>query len=87
MPLDDELVDVGGVERVEGLQTKVIEDERLDPDELAGFGVVAVVEPGAPQSHEEQVGALEADRVAPAAGSVAQCRGHEGLADADGGRG
>ncbi len=44
MALDDELVDVGRVEGVEGLEGEVVKDQKVDPDELAEFGVVAVVE-------------------------------------------
>src|SRR2546421_87991 len=49
VPLDDEFVDVGGVERVEGLEHEVIEDQQVDPDELAELGVVTVIQPGRPQ--------------------------------------
>ena len=42
---DDELVDVGGVERVEGLQCEVVDDQQVDVQQFAHLGVVAVVEP------------------------------------------
>ena len=42
--LDDELVDICGVEVVEGLEGEVIEQEQVDADELAHLGVVAVVQ-------------------------------------------
>ncbi len=41
---DDELVDVGGVGRVEGLEGEVVDHEEVDPQQLADLGVVAVVE-------------------------------------------
>jgi hypothetical protein len=45
---DDELVDIGGVEAVEGLEGEVVEDEQVDSMELADLGVVAVIESGGP---------------------------------------
>ena len=42
---DDELVDVGGVERVERLEREVVDDEQVDAEQFADLGVVAVVEP------------------------------------------
>ncbi len=83
MALDDELVDVGGVEGVEGLEGEVVEDEQVDADEFADLGVVAVVEPGRPEPLEQHVGAAEDDAVAPADRGVAERGGHEGLADPD----
>jgi hypothetical protein len=32
VPFDDELVDVGGVERVEGLEAELVQDEQLEAD-------------------------------------------------------
>ena len=43
--LDDQFVDVGGVEGVERLKGEVVEDEQVDPHEFAHLGVVGVVEP------------------------------------------
>jgi hypothetical protein len=45
MALDDQLVDIRGIERVEDLQSEVIQDQQVDPDQLAALDVVAVVEP------------------------------------------
>ena len=42
MPFDDEFIDVGGVERVEGLENEVIEDQEVEADELAELGVVHI---------------------------------------------
>ena len=81
---DDELVDVGGVERVEGLEREVVDDEQVDAEQLAHLGVVAVVEPAGPEPFEEPVAAFEVDAVAAADGGVAEGGGEERLADADG---
>jgi hypothetical protein len=45
MALDDQFVDVGGVERIEGGEGEVINDEQVDAEQFADLGVVAVVEP------------------------------------------
>ena len=87
VPLDDELVDVGGVGGVHRLEAEVVEDQQVDAQELADLGVVAVVEPGGPEAFEQLVGALEVHAVAPADGGVAERGGEEGLADADRARG
>jgi hypothetical protein len=42
---DNEFVDVGGVEYVEGLEREVVDDEQVDAQQLAHLDVVAVVEP------------------------------------------
>ena len=82
--LDDELVDVGGVEGVEGLEGEVVKDEQVDSQEFADLGVVAVVESGGPELFEQDVGAVEGDAVAAAHRGVAEGGGHERLADPDG---
>ena len=46
------LVDVGGVEGVEGLQGEVVKDEQVHSQQLADLGVVAVIEPGRPELFE-----------------------------------
>ena len=84
MAFDDELVDVGGVERVEGLEGEVVDDEQVDAEQFAHLGVVAVVEPAGAESFEEPVAAFEVDAVAAADGGVAEGGGEEGLADTDG---
>ena len=81
---DDQLVDVGGVERVHRLQGEVIKDEQIDAEQLAELGVVAVVEPGSPELLEEDVGPFGDDGVAATDRGVAEGGGHERLADADG---
>ena len=42
--LDDELVDICGVEVVEGLEGEVVKQQKVDADELSHLGVVAVVQ-------------------------------------------
>ena len=64
VPFDDELVGVGGVGCVHRLEAEVVEDQQVDVQELADFGVVAVVEPGGFESLEQLIGALEVDAVA-----------------------
>ena len=36
------------------LEREVVEDQQVDPQQLAHLGVVAVVEPGGPQPLEQQ---------------------------------
>ena len=75
MPLDDQFVDVGGVERVERLEREVVDHEEVDAQEFADFGVVAVVEPRGAESFEEPVAAFEVDTVAAADCGVSErCR-------------
>ena len=80
---DDELVEVGGVGVVEAAEGEVIENEQVDTDQLAEFGVATVVEPGGAEALEELVGPFEPDRVPAADGGVAEGGGDERLADAD----
>jgi hypothetical protein len=56
---DDELVDVGGVERVERLEREVVDDEQVDAEQLAHLDVVAVVEPRRAEPFEHEVAAFE----------------------------
>ncbi len=64
VPLDDELVDLGGVDRVESAEREVIQDEQVNAQKFADFRVVAVVEPGCLEAPEHGVGAFEVDAVA-----------------------
>ena len=45
MSFNDEFVDVGGVEWIEGGEGEVVNDQQVHPQQLADLGVVAVVEP------------------------------------------
>ena len=82
--LDDQLVNVGGVQSVHRLQGKIVQDQQVHPDELSDLGVVAVVEARGPQAFQQHVGAAEGDAVAPTDGGVAQGRSHKRLAHPDG---
>ena len=66
-----------------GCRREVVDDQQLDPDQLAHLGVVAGVEARRPQALLELVGALEVDPDAPPAGDVAEGGGEERLADPD----
>ena len=83
MPFDDELVDVGGVEGVEVLQGEVVDDEQVDPQQLAHLSLVAVVEPAGPQALEEPVATFKVNAVTAPDGGVSEGGGEEGLADPD----
>jgi hypothetical protein len=74
MAFDDELVDIS-VERVEGLEGELVDDQQVDAEQLAHLDVVAVVESAGPQAIEEPVAAFEVHAVTAAHGDVAQgCR-------------
>ena len=64
MPFHDELIDVRGVGGVEGLQGEVVDDQQVDPQQLADLSVVAVVEAAGPKSSKHPVAALEVHAVA-----------------------
>ena len=46
MAFDAELVEVGGLGRIQWLERQVIDDEQVCPDEAADLGFQGVVEPG-----------------------------------------
>jgi hypothetical protein len=81
VPFDRDLVEVGGLGGVVGLEGDVIDDEDVDADEPARFGVVGVVEAGGFDAFEQPVGAFGVDLVAVAAGDVAERVREVGLAD------
>ena len=64
VPLDRDLVEVGGLGGVVGLECEVIDDEDVDGDEAAQFGVVGVVEPSGLEAFEQPVGTFGVDLVA-----------------------
>jgi hypothetical protein len=68
--LDRDLVEVGGLGGVVGLEGEVIDEEDVDADEPAQFGVVGVVEAGGLEAFEQPVGTFGVDLVAAAAGDV-----------------
>jgi hypothetical protein len=47
--LHDEVVDIRGVQHVEGVQGEVVEDQQVHSQQLAHVGVMGVVEPGGRQ--------------------------------------
>ncbi|MDQ3897296.1 MAG: hypothetical protein M3326_08680 [Actinomycetota bacterium] len=55
---------MSGIRRVEGQEREVVDDEQVDPQQLADLDVVAVVEPGRPQPAQRPVAALEVHAVA-----------------------
>ena len=83
MPFDEHLVDVVGLDPVEGPQAEVVNDEQVGTDEPAKNLVGGVVGPRLEQLLEQGVGAGEEHLLAGAAGRVAQGTGQEGLAHAD----
>ena len=78
MALDDELVDVGGLGRIERREGEVVEDEQVDPQQAAQLGVVGGVEPGCPEALEEPVGAPDEDAPPAPAGDVPEGRARGG---------
>jgi hypothetical protein len=84
VPFDDDLVDVGGVGGVHGLEAKIVQDQQVRSQQPADLLVVAVVEPGCCQPLEQLPGALEMHAVPGADGGVAQRGGQECLADRPG---
>ena len=81
---DDELVEVGGLGGVEGLEREVVDDEQIDADEAAHLDLVGVIEPGGAEPFEQPVGPFGVDLAAAAAGDVPERVGEVGLADPDG---
>ena len=59
---DAELVEVGGLGRVERLEREVVDEEQVDTDELAHLGVVAGVESCGLESLVELVGRVRSAR-------------------------
>lgn len=81
---NDEFVDIGGVDRVEGLQREVIDDEQIDAEEFADLDLVAVVEPAGSEAFEEPVAAFEVHASPPTDGGVSEGGSEERLADPNG---
>ncbi len=81
---DHELVEVGGLAGVEGLESEVVDDEEIDGNEPAHLDVVGVVEPGGAEPFEQPVGTFGVDLAATSADDVPERVGEVGLADPDG---
>ena len=84
MSFGDDLVEVGGLGRGQGLEREIVDDEQLDGGQAAVFVVQGVVQAGGGQAFEELVGAGHGHGAAAADGDVAQRGGQVRLADADG---
>lgn len=72
MPGGDDLVQVGGLELVQGAQRQVVDDEQVDVAEPARLQLVCVVEAAALEALEELVDAGAMDRQPVGDGEVAQ---------------
>jgi hypothetical protein len=74
---DDQLVEVGGLGLVHGLECEVVDDEQFDAVQAAHLGLDAVVQPGGLQRPEQLVGAgkitLNRRRIATCPKAVARC--------------
>jgi len=57
--LDDKLIQISRLGRIQCLEGEIIKNQKLDPDELSHLGVVARVEAGRSKSPVETVGAFE----------------------------
>jgi hypothetical protein len=83
-PLSEDLVGIAALVRVHRVEEEIVDDEQVDSDELAQFGLVGVVEARVLEQLEHVVGAEREHRVPSPAGDVAEGVGEERLADADG---
>ena len=82
--LEQQVVEVATLDRVEDVDRKVVEDEQVDGDEFPQLRVVAVIEARVLQRLEHLVGADGEDGGAAPAGDVAEGMREKGFADADG---
>ncbi|MCL4434565.1 MAG: hypothetical protein M1399_07350 [Actinobacteria bacterium] len=83
VPLDDQLIDVGRLDGIQGSECKIVDADELDADELAHLGFIASVQSRDSQALVQSAGTLEDDRDASATGDVTESRGKKRLADAD----
>ena len=84
MTLDDDLVEVAGLLRVQAAEPEVVEDEQVRREQRADDALGGVVGPGLVDHPKHVVAAEEEGLEAGAAGAVSQGAGEDGLADADG---
>jgi len=84
IPLQEEVVEVATLDRIEDIDREIIEDEEIDGDEFPEFGFVAVIEPRVLQQFQHLVGAAGQHGGAAPARDMAERVCKEGLADADG---
>ncbi len=78
----DDLVEVGGLGRGQGLEGKIVDDEQLDGGQAPVLVVQGVVQAGGGQAFEELVGAGHGHGAAAADGDVAQGGGQVRFPDA-----
>ena len=84
MPIEDEVVEVGGLLCSEPMQPEVVQDEQIGREEGPEGAVDRVVHSGLCHGLAEVVGVDEADDASGADGGVAECLSEEALADAGG---
>ena len=84
VPVEDELVEVGGLLGGQAMESQVIEDEQVGREERPEGAVCRVVHSGLGHGSEEVVGVDETDGMFGADGGVAQGLGEEALADTGG---
>ena len=83
MALGEDLLGVATLVGIHRIEAKIVNEEQVDGDELAEFGLVGLIEAGVLEGLEQAIGAQRQDRVPAAAGDVAEGVGEEGLADPD----
>jgi len=83
MAFHDELVDVAALVGVHGIEAEVVEDQEVDGEERPQLLFVGPSQPGLPQGLKQLVDRPGEDRVAAAAGDVAEGVRQEGPPDAD----
>jgi hypothetical protein len=84
VPLDDNLVEVAGLLRVEAAESKVINDEQIRGEKATDHALGGVIGPGLVDEPEERIAAEEQHPASGPAGAVSEGTGKEGLSDADG---
>ena len=83
-PLDEELIDVTTLVSAHGLESKVVQDEQVDGDELCHHALARVVEATLPKSAKYVVGAGEDHPIPMSTSEMTKRIGEKGLAHADG---
>ena len=81
--LHDQLVNIGGVERVNRPAGEIVQDQKVRPDELSDLTSWLLSRREARRRFQQYVGPAEHHAVTPADRSEAEGVGHERLADTD----
>ena len=81
VPLDDDLVDVAGLQRVQATQAEVINDQQIRGQEPPEGLLVGVICPRLPQFLQELIGSQEERVMAGPAGGVTEGGSQKSLAD------